>query len=147
MISARCAAWQAVSIYGGSGEALVAVAGQGGDQAVEFQRQQFAEQPVGAQSAALDQIVQGAGVVAERLEYVIFAGCRSRRGDGAGFGITAKFFQNVLCRFDQFGSLLDQLVATAGNRGMNRPGNGKDLATLFRRKAGGDQRTAFGRAP
>ena len=143
MISARRAAWQAVCLRGASGEALVAVAGKDRDAAGEFEREEFAEQLVGAESGPFNELVEAAGIVAERRQ--------ERRSGRFGRGGVRrerrdipKLFENVARRLDELGALLDQLVAAAGDRRVDRSRNGEDLAPLLGGETGSDQRTAFG---
>jgi hypothetical protein len=72
-----------------------------------------------------------------------FSSCRGGFREHFRFGKIAEFFEYILGSFDQFGALFDQFVTAAGDRRMNRTGNGKNLAALLGREAGGDQRTAF----
>ena len=133
------------SIYGVRlGEPLVAVAGQGGNLAREFEHQEFRQQLVGALSGRFDEVVKAARIMAESGEQGVFINGRSCFHRGFRISKVTELFQNIVCGFDQLGALLDKFVTAASDGRMNGTGNGENLSPLLASEARSDQRTAFG---
>ena len=133
-----------------AGAALEQAAGEAGDVAVEFELQELGLQVRGGQAGAGLQGIEAHGVVAQGTQqrpFVVLA-CRRiflcwhlqvQRLLHVGRGQT-QFFQHVLCRLHQFRALFDERVAAFGLCGMDRPGDGHDVATLLQGLFGGDER-------
>ena len=86
------------SIYGVRlGEPLVAVAGQGGNLAREFEHQEFRQQLVGALSGRFDEVVKAARIMAESGEQGVFINARSCFHRGFRIRKVTELFQNIVC--------------------------------------------------